>query len=102
MGIPLINFFIAYLVFAQKTAHPLEKKIKKAGGELPQWDNMGLRIPGYATALLMPIKAKSAQLVDEDLIKKFATKGDYLRAKYFLLSLLIVFLPACTGYLIFN
>lgn len=90
----LVNFFIAYLVFANYTAHPIEKKIKEVGGDLPQWDNIGLRISAYCIALLMPIKVTEAQLVDENLLRKFAKPVDHWRARYLFGSLVLFFLVA--------
>lgn len=92
-GFVIFNFCAAYLIFAQKTMHPIEKKIRDAGGKLPQWDGVGFRIGSYATALIVPIKAESLQLVDERSLRKFATKADRLRAWYFWgsLALFLIF-----------
>lgn len=85
----ILNFFIAYLVFAQKTVHPIEKKIKAAGGKLPQWDGVGFRITAYSTALIIPVKIAWAQLVDEATLRQLATKADRIRAWYLTTSLCV-------------
>ncbi|WP_157822219.1 MULTISPECIES: hypothetical protein [unclassified Shewanella] len=101
-SIPLVNFFIAYLVFAQMTVHPIEKKIKASGGSIPQWDNMGMRIPSYAVAMLLPVKVKAAQAIDEDSVQKFTSKSDKKRAIYFMCSFVIILIPVMVGYFVFG
>jgi hypothetical protein len=98
----MVNFGVSLLIFAQLTVHPLEKKIKSSGGELPKWDNMGIRISSYAFSLICRIKETSAQMVDENSVRKFATKNDRIRAIYTIASLAIFLLFAILYSLFFD
>ena len=98
----MINFGVSLLIFAQLTVHPLEKKIKSSGGELPKWDSMGIRISSYAFSLIYSIKETSAQMVDENSVRKFATKNDRIRAIYTITSLVIFLLFAILYSLFFD
>lgn len=86
------GFFIAtaitWILFARLTMARIEKDIK--GGGHPEsfgWDGIGGRIVFYALAIVLPARAATRidKLIDVNLVRRYATKIDWVFGFSFLI-----------------
>ena len=80
---------ITWIAFARLSMARIERSIK--GDGLPdgfQWDGVGGRIVFYALAIVLPPKMamRINQLIDVELVRKYATPRDWALGFSFLIS----------------
>ena len=99
----LAGTWIFWFVFSLFSMRRIERSIMAEGKPRPfAWDGIGIRVVGYAIRLVFPESIFRTRLemydVDIDDVKKYATRGDRIRAwalvltLYPLIGLVIVFL----------
>jgi hypothetical protein len=85
----LLNAAISWLVFAQCSMRPLEKKLRELKSDnISDWDGPGWRTATYAIKLVLPphIWGNYNMFLDPYLLHKIATSADKQRAVWFWLS----------------
>lgn len=88
----LLNAAISWLVFAQCSMRPLEKKLREVESDtISNWDGPGWRTATYAIKLALPphIWGSHTMFLDPYLLHKLASSGDKKRAWWFWLSWLV-------------
>ncbi len=89
-AILLISTVISWLVFAQFSMHPIEKKMQASKKDkISQWDGPGWRVMWYAWAIFLPIcgfNNSRDPLLDPVEVKKYANRKDWLLAAWFFIS----------------
>ena len=80
---------VAWLLFARLSMARIERSIEEDG--LPvgfQWDGVGGRIVFYALAIVLPLKMamRIDQLIDVELVRKYATRKDWVLGICFLIA----------------
>lgn len=96
----MINFFLSWLIFAQISMRPLEKKLKVLNKDtISDWDGPGWRVVTYAMKLVLPASfwGKNTMLIDPYLLKELATAKDKSLALWLMLSG-ILFIAVCVWY----
>lgn len=87
----MINFAASWLVFAQLSMRPLEKKLRALNKDtISQWDGPGWRVATYAIKLITPpsIWGEFAMFIDPYLLHKISTKRDKMLAAWMMGSCL--------------
>ncbi|MEW5681586.1 MAG: hypothetical protein AB1780_04340 [Pseudomonadota bacterium] len=92
-GIALMfNAAASWLVFAQLSMRPLEKKLRALNKDtISQWDGPGWRVATYAIKLITPpsIWGEFAMFIDPYLLHKISTKRDKMLAAWMMGSWLV-------------
>ncbi|HEX5792432.1 MAG TPA: hypothetical protein VFY01_04100 [Rheinheimera sp.] len=92
-GIALMfNAAASWLVFAQLSMRPLEKKLRALNKDtISDWDGPGWRVVTYAIKLIVPptIWGEYNMFLDPFLLQKLATKRDTILATWMMSSWLI-------------
>lgn len=89
LSILIITIFMAmsWLIFAQFSMRPIEKKMKADDKPFSfSWDGIGARVFSYAFAIVFPEKfaMRLSPLMDVAVIRSYASKSDWLRGVIFL------------------
>lgn len=81
--------FITWIAFARLSMARIEKKIKDDGAPGSfAWDGVGGRIVFYALAIVLPekIALRINKLIDVELVRKYATRKDWVLGICFLIA----------------
>ncbi|CAM3886544.1 hypothetical protein [Rheinheimera salexigens] len=87
----LVSTILSWLVFAQFSMHPIEKKMRANNKDkISKWDGPGWRAIWYAWAIFLPIcKINDSRdpLLDPVEVKKHVSRKDWLLAAWFFISI---------------
>lgn len=87
----LISTVISWLVFAQFSMRPIEKKMQASNKDkISQWDGPGWRVMWYAWAIFLPIcgfNNSHDPLLDPIEVKKHVSRKDRILAAWFFISI---------------
>lgn len=81
----LLNAAISWLVFAQCSMRPLERKLRELKSDnISEWDGPGWRVATYAIKLVLPasIWGEHAMFIDPFLLKQLSTRRDRILAAW--------------------
>ena len=92
LGVFFAGTWICWFVFSLFSMRRIERSIMAEGKPHPfAWDGIGVRVVGYAIRLVFPESIFRTRLemydVDIDDVKKYATRGDHIRAWALVLTL---------------
>jgi hypothetical protein len=86
----LVSAIISWLVFAQFSMRPIEKKLRAAQKDtVSKWDGPGWRVMWYAWAIFLPIcgfNNSRDPLLNPVEVKKYASRKDWILAAWFFIS----------------
>ncbi|WP_215396789.1 hypothetical protein [Rheinheimera oceanensis] len=86
----LVSAIISWLVFAQFSMRPIERKMRAARKDtISKWDGPGWRVMWYAWAIFLPIcgfNNSRDPLLNPVEVKKYASRKDWILAAWFFIS----------------
>ncbi|MDX1536236.1 hypothetical protein [Arsukibacterium sp.] len=100
-AILLISTVISWLVFAQFSMRPIERKMQAGNRDkISQWDGPGWRVMWYAWAIFLPIcgfNNSRDPLLDPVEVKKHVGRKDRILAAWFFISITGMVLSGLIG-----
>ncbi|MBV2128508.1 hypothetical protein [Arsukibacterium indicum] len=100
-AILLISTVISWLIFAQFSMRPIEKKMQASNKDkISQWDGPGWRVMWYAWAIFLPIcgfNNSRDPLLDPVEVKKHVSRKDRILAAWFFISITGMVLSGLIG-----
>ena len=99
----LVSTIISWLVFAQFSMRPIEKKMQASNKDkISKWDGPGWRVMWYAWAIFLPIcgfNNSRDPLLDPVEVKRHVGRKDRILAAWFFISITgMVFSGLITSY----